>query len=220
VFCLIQVLELVFAGFDLVLYKRWNLQWHIPDHAFVLCGTVIMKPFQMKGHLSLMLLISRLCPDNIEATVFALLAGMFSVGVICSHLFGAYLLEIYSLDQVNGKDWDDFSNLWKASLTAACLATLSLPMLPFLIPNVPMTSQFTIDRHDTSVLARWMVADDGKSMEFEASETEIVEGAGGNSGWGKTARDMIRGDKDGLAYEELNSIEDLDSLVEEDCSDS
>merc|ERR1712086_1079335 len=56
-------------------YLRWNLVLGIPDRFFVLASSAIQTVMFELAWLPGMLIISQLCPEGREATMFALLVG-------------------------------------------------------------------------------------------------------------------------------------------------
>jgi hypothetical protein len=71
----------VVAQVDIVIIMRWNLRVGISDHLMYMLGnnivaTVIAQLDWMPG----IVLTSKLCPKNMESTVYALLAGFQNFG--------------------------------------------------------------------------------------------------------------------------------------------
>lgn len=131
---------------DLLLFTRRNLDIGIPDHYFVLgssiSGTVIGQWQWMPG----VVMLSQMCPKGMEATMYALLAGCHNLGNTLSEYLGAYILEVLNI-RPTGSDHEDanFENLWIAALISTILPTLTLILLPYLIPDARQTDKLLED---------------------------------------------------------------------------
>merc|ERR1719502_2438544 len=82
----------VISCFSVLVYTRWNLDIGIPDYVFVLGGTVLQNVFERWTYLPAGILLSQMCPEGMEATMFALLAGCSNLGRGCATYFGAFIL--------------------------------------------------------------------------------------------------------------------------------
>lgn len=131
---------------DLLLFTRRNIALGIPDHYFVLgssiSGTVIGQWQWMPG----VVMLSQMCPKGMEATMYALLAGCHNLGNTLSEYLGAYILEYLHI-RPTGSDNEDknFDNLWIAALISTILPTLTLILLPLLIPDARQTDKLLED---------------------------------------------------------------------------
>eukprot|EP00811_Abedinium_folium_P013422 NODE_22478_length_706_cov_4.435233.p1 GENE.NODE_22478_length_706_cov_4.435233~~NODE_22478_length_706_cov_4.435233.p1 ORF type:complete len:215 (-),score=70.98 NODE_22478_length_706_cov_4.435233:62-634(-) len=75
---LIVVTNLVVAALslcDCILYSRMNLRLHLPDHMFVFGSTALQTAVYQWMWVPGVVIMAQLCPKNMEATMYALLAG-------------------------------------------------------------------------------------------------------------------------------------------------
>lgn len=94
-FWVTTVVKVVAALVDQVLISRWNLSVGLPDeYAFFLGNAVIREVVVMLDFMPVMVLIGKLCPKNIEATVFAVLAGFSNFGANIGNVLGTILFEV------------------------------------------------------------------------------------------------------------------------------
>eukprot|EP00405_Crypthecodinium_cohnii_P013192 CAMPEP_0206438504 /NCGR_PEP_ID=MMETSP0324_2-20121206/11670_1 /ASSEMBLY_ACC=CAM_ASM_000836 /TAXON_ID=2866 /ORGANISM="Crypthecodinium cohnii, Strain Seligo" /LENGTH=571 /DNA_ID=CAMNT_0053905977 /DNA_START=120 /DNA_END=1835 /DNA_ORIENTATION=+ len=147
------------------IYTRSNVAWGIPDHIFVLSGWAATSMAFMWIIMPGVVLISHLCPEGIEATMYAMLAGSHNLGATISAFGGACLLEALNI-RPNGSpnEGHQFDNLWIASLVSASLPTAAVILLPWMIPNERQTERLLPPGADAvggSLWRRWNGLDDG-----------------------------------------------------------
>eukprot|EP01052_Picozoa_sp_SAG31_P010896 SAG31_NODE_606_length_13607_cov_17.509846_5_plen_211_part_00 len=65
---------------DIVMYQRLNRVLGIPDWLFMLGKTSTTSTVYMMNFLPTTLLISKICPDGLETTTYAMLAGISNFG--------------------------------------------------------------------------------------------------------------------------------------------
>ncbi|CAE8627770.1 unnamed protein product [Polarella glacialis] len=153
-FCLTTLVQVTASIFDIVIVNRWNLRVGISDQAIYLFGDAAC---QSLGFMLMMLpetlLISRLCPKGVEATVFAILAGFTNFGAGVSRVIGAWLAEelgIHSSGAARGPHGAeascDFSALpWALVLCHMLLPLLVLPLTWWMVPCVRMDDELAFE---------------------------------------------------------------------------
>jgi len=139
IFLFAQV-AMVFSNMsDLVLVKRWNLTLGIPDFIFIAgddtLATIISRFFTMP----LFVLASKVCPDNIEATLFALLMALSNFGSSVSNYFGVTLCEVF------GIVGDNFDNMPEAVIAKSLCRLLPIPLIFLLVPNLTPCDSIPVD---------------------------------------------------------------------------
>lgn len=149
-FCLTTLIQVIAAGFDLVIIKRWNLQFGISDRAAYLFGDAACQHLaQMFAVMPGVLLISRLCPRGAESTVYAILSGFHNLGANIAGLLGVWLtghLGIRTVGNVRTSTDCDFSGLSSAIVIAHfVLPILCLPLTFVLIPSGQMDNVDVFD---------------------------------------------------------------------------
>lgn len=129
VYCVVSLL-------NVVLFRRWNVAWGIPDTVFVLGAEVFQVIIGQWTHIPMTILMSSLCPKGVEATMFALLAGSSNLGASLAQYQGAFIMEVFGINP-RGLPGESaaFSNLWKASLISTLVLIIPVALIPFLIPD-------------------------------------------------------------------------------------
>eukprot|EP01054_Gregarina_sp_Poly1_P009981 Gregarina_sp_Poly_1__9980@NODE_661_length_6901_cov_53_253292_g499_i1_p4_GENE_NODE_661_length_6901_cov_53_253292_g499_i1NODE_661_length_6901_cov_53_253292_g499_i1_p4_ORF_typecomplete_len395_score35_48MFS_1/PF07690_16/0_0046MFS_1/PF07690_16/0_14MFS_4/PF06779_14/0_0003MFS_4/PF06779_14/6_3e02MFS_4/PF06779_14/4_3BT1/PF03092_16/0_00052BT1/PF03092_16/3_3e03BT1/PF03092_16/9_9e02Sugar_tr/PF00083_24/0_003Sugar_tr/PF00083_24/5_5e02Sugar_tr/PF00083_24/4_4e02Sugar_tr/PF00083_24/7_9DUF2499/PF10693_9/2DUF2499/ len=99
-FKLVIVLRIVSASFDLLLILRANISLlGISDSVFYIFGNaIVMSLVSVLGFLPTVTLTSRMCPDKIEATAYAILAGGQNFGINVSKALGLWLADINNIE--------------------------------------------------------------------------------------------------------------------------
>merc|ERR1719213_48725 len=143
----------VLSFLDIIMFTRLNVKWGIPDTVFVLgssvSGTIISQWQWMPG----VVLLSQMCPKGMEATMYALLAGCHNLGNTLSEYMGAYILDILGVSPAGlPNEGHQFENLWIASVIATVLPTLTLILIPWLIPDKRQTDRL-LDQDERSATA-------------------------------------------------------------------
>lgn len=117
-------------------YLRWNLKWGIPDSLFVIGSEMLSVITATWTYAPLSLLMYQLCPEGLEATVFALLAGSSNLGSSLSQYQGAYVLDLFGVKPIGAKGESvQFENLWIVQTIAIILPLIPILTIPFLIPD-------------------------------------------------------------------------------------
>jgi len=123
---------------QILVFSRWNLVLGIPDRAFMLGETFIHSVVGQWMWIPGTVLLSQCCPQGIEATMYALLAGTINLGETLGSFNGAYLLSVLEISP-KGVDGEEaqFDNLWKASLLSTFMSLLTIVGMPLFVPDVP-----------------------------------------------------------------------------------
>ncbi len=150
VFLATSFFYVVFSVSNIIFFKRLNVAWGIPDVVFVV-GTDALKI--ITGNLALMpaqTMMLHLCPEGIESTVYALLAGTANLGGSLASYQGAYLLDALSIRPIGAPDEQaQFDQLWIASLIDTLVRLVPILFIWFLIPNTPQNQKLLVDTDDT-----------------------------------------------------------------------
>ena len=144
---------------DVVLFLRWNLLFGIEDKYFVLGSTAFENVVDEWLWLPSVILLSQMCPKDVEAIMYALLAGCSNLGSILAGNFGAAFMRwlgVTPAGRVN--ESAAFEKLWIASLISSALPTVAIVLIPFMIPNKKQTEVLIPSGNaatDGSLLRRW-----------------------------------------------------------------
>lgn len=118
---------------SLILVTHANRSLGIDDRWFSLGDSLIMTVAGRIAFMPVLVLAARLCPEGIEATLFALLMSVINVAGLCSYQLGAGLTYLLGINETN------FSNLWLLVAIANLSSLLPLPFLHWL-PEAKVTS--------------------------------------------------------------------------------
>jgi len=142
---------------DLVLFTRLNVCLGLPDHFFVLGSSVLTSVIAQWMWMPGVVILSQLCPKGMEATMYALLAGCHNLGNTIASNCGAMVLEMFNCQPTGAtNETEQFKNLWVASLLSTVLPTLTLVLIPWLIPDVKQTDKlFSDDDKDATSGSLW-----------------------------------------------------------------
>uniref|UniRef100_A0A7S4LQI3 Folate/biopterin transporter n=1 Tax=Oxyrrhis marina TaxID=2969 RepID=A0A7S4LQI3_OXYMA len=141
-----------------IVFLRWNVAWGISDHAFVLCSSAVQTAIFEMAWLPGILIMSQLCPEGCEATMFALLAGAHNLGANLGSYSGAMLLRLLHVEPRGSPgESAQFDNLWLAAAIAAIGPCIPLALLPVLMPDVSQQDRIEGVDHATegSLWSRW-----------------------------------------------------------------
>jgi predicted MFS family arabinose efflux permease len=108
---------------QLILISGLNRELGISDQVFVLGDSVILTVLGQVAFMPILVLAARLCPEGVEATLFATIMSILNAGAALGAAVGALLTEAFGVTS------DDFTHLF--GLTAVCIAANLLPA-PFL----------------------------------------------------------------------------------------
>lgn len=90
---------------QLILVTGLNREWGIDDRLFSLGDSVLLTVLGEVSFLPVLVLAARVCPEGVEATLFAALMSVFNAGGVVSGALGA------GLTKALGVTADDFENL-------------------------------------------------------------------------------------------------------------
>lgn len=114
-----------------LLYKWYDLLGVSPQF-FAMADTLVSGMLFELGFLPLLVLVARICPKGIEATMFAVLASLMNIGLSVSDLGGAALTTYFNVHSATETIAADYSNLHIVMWIAILSSFLPLPLLPFL----------------------------------------------------------------------------------------
>mmetsp|Transcript_48342 Transcript_48342/g.104100 ORF Transcript_48342/g.104100 Transcript_48342/m.104100 type:complete len:633 (+) Transcript_48342:94-1992(+) len=163
-----NILVTLLSLLDVAMFLRLNLRLGIPDTYFVMgssVATVVIRQWQwMPG----VVVMSQLCPQGMEATMFALLAGCANIGSQVSDYLGAYLLWHLGVHPSGApNEGAQFENLWKASLVSTLLPAITILLIPVFIPQAKQTDKLLLNDTTSatagSLMSRWIEWRTGRS---------------------------------------------------------
>ena len=134
--------------FDYAIVKRWNVDYlSIPDKAFYMFGDAVLESIVgMMAYMPSVVLIAKMCPKNLETTMFAILASFNNLGGSLSSALGVFAMNLVGIKTDIASGSCDFTGL--PSLVFWCgmiLPLLSIPLTFVLVPNMNMQDVVDFD---------------------------------------------------------------------------
>jgi folate/biopterin transporter len=154
--------------FDYAIVKRWNVDYlSIPDKAFYMFGDAVLESIVgMMAYMPSVVLIAKMCPKNLETTMFAILASFANLGGSLSGSFGTFAMDYAGIktDLTSGScNWDNLPNL--ILVCGICMPLLAIPLTFIFVPNILMTDTITdFDNSSTKVGDKHVTEDEKKSL--------------------------------------------------------
>ena len=161
----IMVASVILSLPTLGLVYKWYEVIGVSPELFAMADTMIGGILLELGFLPLLVLVARVCPAGVEATMFALLASLMNIGLAVSDLGGAMLTTIFGVHGATEVLAADYTNLHIVLWIAILSSFLPLPLLPFL-PETRTTDEGIPD--ETPSIAVPMLTP------LEAQKEEIV----------------------------------------------
>ena len=115
----------------LLLVTHANRAIGIDDHWFSLGDSLVLTVMGQIAFMPVLVLSARLCPEGVEATLFALLMSISNLGGLLSHELGAFLTHLLGVTETN------FDNLWLLVIITNSSTLLPLPFLGWLPAGDP-----------------------------------------------------------------------------------
>jgi len=157
IFMLAQVFYAFSNLFDYVLVKRWNIAIGIPDIVMLIGDDAVTSAMSRFCAMPMFVLASKVCPDNVEATLFALLMSLSNFGASVGSLVGVSVLEFAGVVD------DNYDNLADVILWKSLSRLLPLLIIPLLVPNLTPSDPIITETQTTTA-----GADEGSSSSLEA----------------------------------------------------
>lgn len=110
---------------QIVLVTRANTAIGVPDEIFAVFCTFIVQLTTELSMIPLLVLCCKICPNNIEGSLYALLMSTMNFGSMISSQSGGLLMIFLGISQTH------FSNLWALILITSTSMLLPLPLLYF-----------------------------------------------------------------------------------------
>ncbi len=120
------VISSVLGMTALILVTHANRTLGIDDHWFSLGDSLILTVMGQIAFMPVLVLSARLCPEGVEATLFALLMSVYNFAGLLSHEVGALLTHWLGVTESN------FDNLWLLVVITNVSRLLPLPFLRWL----------------------------------------------------------------------------------------
>ncbi len=133
IFLWTTLISTVLGMTSLILVTHANRAMGIDDRWFSLGDSLIMTVAGRIAFMPVLILAARLCPEGIEATLFALLMSVMNIAGLCSYQLGAGFTYLLGISESN------FANLWILVTIANLSSLLPLPFLNWLPDEKPVS---------------------------------------------------------------------------------
>lgn len=135
------VISSVLGMSALLLVTHTNRTLGIDDHWFSLGDSLILTVMGQIAFMPVLVLSARLCPEGVEATLFALLMSVFNLAGLLSHELGALLTHWLGITESN------FDKLWLLIVITNASSLLPLPFLGWLPAADPQADIKAAETH-------------------------------------------------------------------------
>jgi len=133
-----QILTAIIYLTDYVLVKRWNQAIGLPDVPFLITSGAFSTVIDRLNSMPFLVMAGQLCPENMEATFFALMMSISNQGSAQASNIGAELLKAYG---VNKKNFDNLPTV--ILIRSACIVGICIFI--WLLPNTAALSPTNIE---------------------------------------------------------------------------
>ncbi|KAK7196334.1 putative pteridine transporter [Novymonas esmeraldas] len=169
------IMRVVATTFDLMVVERWNVHVGIPDEAMYICGdSVISQICYQLNYMTVVLLLSRVCPRGSESMTFAIMSGIEHLGMTMSNTVGSLLMElVWPIDTTSRPC--DYSNV-RWLLIAGRMGTplLMVPLSFVLLPRARLCDNINVN---DDAIRRHTDSKHSPPVETNASPSEPVADA-------------------------------------------
>ena len=133
------------TGFcDVILINRWNVAAGINDHWFAGVDTVMQELVNSLLLLAVYTLVTDICPESIEATLFSWVMGVIFLAGAASSIFGGVLAEELG---VTNEDYSPLGLLCMVRVALCASTVMLVPLVPTEAAIDAMKRRYTILHH-------------------------------------------------------------------------
>jgi len=148
---MVNIASAFLALLDIVMFTRYNLHIGIPDHLFIMGNGGLETMIWQWQWMPQVVILSYMCPQGMEATVYALLAGCHNLGQTIAANFGALVLHLAECSpKGEANEGHQFENLWVAALISTILPLAVVLFFYKLIPERKQDENLLTDNSVTS----------------------------------------------------------------------
>lgn len=146
IFMVTSVLYIITCVPNILLFKRINVAWGIPDGVFILGSEVVQVVVGELNSMPFGVIMLSLCSPGMEASLYAIMAGSSNLGGAFASYQGAFVLEMLGVRPSGNMTGESaqFDNLWIASLISLTIQVVPLFFIHLLIPDAKQTQDLLI----------------------------------------------------------------------------
>jgi len=143
IFVVTTVMRCMAGLFDIVMVNRINITLGISDKAMYMLGdAIIYEVAYMMNFMPVVVLISKLCPKDMESTTYAVLAGFANFGQQVSSTLGVMMISQHEIKTEVPCQWEGLTAMILWAHVIIPTATV-IPLSYVLIPDAKMTDDLT-----------------------------------------------------------------------------
>jgi len=146
--------------------KRWNLAIGIPDIAMLIGDDAFTATMRRFFAMPMFILAAKVCPENVEATLFAMLMALSNFGSSVAQFIGVSLLEVFG---VVNQNYDHYS---LAIIVKTCFRFAVIGIIPLLVPDLKPTDPIPLLEEKASAKA---AAENASAKNASANENTNAE---------------------------------------------
>lgn len=141
VYLVLIVLNGLLSAPNSIVFARLNRQWGISDYVFVGVDTALASAMAALLFTPGLLLLSRVCPDKLESSMFAILSSNMNLATTVSVPLSGLVCMLFGITPDGSvNEASKFGNLWIVNLVMVGIKLLPLSCI-FLLPNLRMVDQ-------------------------------------------------------------------------------
>src|SRR3989338_2192855 len=129
----------------------WYKVLGVSPQFFAIADELVTAPLSEIAFLPLLVLVARICPKGVEATMFAVLASLMNIGLVVSDLGGAFLVNMFDVHQAMEGVAANYENLDTVVWIAVLSSFLPMPFL-WLLPETRAQSELVPEDAGISAL--------------------------------------------------------------------
>ena len=138
--------------FDIALVQRWNVAVGVNDHVFGGVSALLQGVVSNLSEIFIFTLISKICPENIEATLFSWVMGVLMTAAVISSSLGGAFTEAVDITQTNYSSLDQL--LWvQVAISFASLVLVKMVPTDGRIERAVhrMKAELVLEENDSSL---------------------------------------------------------------------
>lgn len=153
IFMVTSILFMVTCVPNILLFRRWNIAMGIPDTVFVLGSEVVQTVIGQLNSMPFGVIMLGLCPQGMEASLYAIMAGSNNLGNAFASYKGAAVLEWLDIKPSGNMTGESaqFNNLWIASLISLCIQVVPLLFIMILVPDAKQEDDLLVLPEDVLI---------------------------------------------------------------------
>lgn len=161
--------------FDFIIVQRWNVAWGIPDSIFFIIGDdVIHSCVDILNWIPSSSIIGKVCPEKMEASTYAFIAGISNFASMVAVISGALLAGVFGIVSVGGASCNWTALPWLIlGGHITCMLVISVPAC-FLIPNVPQDADLLNETTAAEEVITDQTLSDFNMFDFDEDDGEIL----------------------------------------------